>query len=100
MQPRYSWEVFQALIFFFVFRNNFFFFFFSFQWFLMMFFDLPFPCVVRVWDYILTEGHDVSYFVALAILHIFRGSLKFFFFFFFFYKFFFFFFALMLICSL
>eukprot|EP00298_Acanthocystis_sp_HF-20_P011761 c19560_g1_i1.p1 GENE.c19560_g1_i1~~c19560_g1_i1.p1 ORF type:complete len:417 (-),score=137.36 c19560_g1_i1:91-1341(-) len=39
------------------------------QWFLTMFtYNLPFAAIVRLWDWLFVEGHDVVFVVALAVL--------------------------------
>jgi hypothetical protein len=39
------------------------------QWFLTMFtYNLPFAAIIRMWDWLFIEGHDVVFAVALAVL--------------------------------
>jgi len=44
------------------------------QWFLTMFtYNLPFPAIIRMWDWLFVEGHDVLFAVALSILKLVQG---------------------------
>ena len=38
------------------------------RWLLVIFFDLPFPVVLRIWDYFLHQGYSAVYSIVIAIL--------------------------------
>lgn len=40
---------------------------------MQLFYSLPFASVMRVWDYVLCEGYQVSFFLALSILNYYQG---------------------------
>eukprot|EP00300_Choanocystis_sp_HF-7_P009370 c16397_g1_i1.p1 GENE.c16397_g1_i1~~c16397_g1_i1.p1 ORF type:complete len:313 (+),score=75.66 c16397_g1_i1:359-1297(+) len=46
------------------------------QWFLTLFtYNLPFPAIIRIWDWLFIEGHDVIFTVCLAILKLVQAKM-------------------------